>query len=25
VNNVSGFWRKLKDKLPDGSGAYMDD
>ncbi len=25
VNNVTGFWNKLKDKLPDIGGAYMDD
>ena len=25
VNNVTGFCNKLKDKLPDIGGAYMDD
>lgn len=25
VDNVTGFWKKLKDKLPDVGGAYMDD
>jgi hypothetical protein len=25
VDNVSGFWKKLKNKIPDGSGAYMND